>query len=289
MKRKPLKYIDQKRLVHFHTHQKRFSDIIAHRYHVTLPAPLPQNTISGGEPSGGAGEAETPTTTASKLPTTQPSIPDTSRRPPTSSSKMPAPMQPGTSLRPQKSAPPLHQASQQLHTQWSQRGPHVQPNKQVMNEKLQNIRQQQMERFGPYAQSTIGPYARPMQVHPQQPQMATGYNQSVLHHQQLKMKLASLPPEQQQIYLQRYRQQIQARQQQRQQAIINQQMMGQQFAPQYQNMGHPSMVPSMQAAPPMGMQQAMPPHGYQQQMVVRPQYAQHPGTGMGRMQQRPMY
>lgn len=43
MKRKPLKYEEQKKLVSFHTHQNRFKEMMYKPYYVSLPDPTPQD------------------------------------------------------------------------------------------------------------------------------------------------------------------------------------------------------------------------------------------------------
>lgn len=279
MKRKPLKYIEQKRLVHFHRHQKRFGEMLSHRHFVSLPDPAPQaDTKAGAGPSGADVQANTPTTTPSKLPVAQPVSQDAMRRPPNdmvgTHPKVSATIQINpnrpkfTTPMPQlpQTLPPLHQENQRV------------------NETLQMIKRQNQARLRP----TYNPMAQPvysrhpmtqMTMHPQPAPMGS-YNPNLSalqqQQQQLRMKLLQMPPDQRQMYLQRYRAQQQARQMQ---------MMSSQYPPQYQQMGHPHMGQPMQATPPMPMQSMQ--HSYgPQQMMVRTQYPQHPPPTMN-MQQRP--
>ena len=301
MKRKPLKYAEQRRNVHFHTHQKRFGDMVGKRHFVSLPDPAPiSDTVaaSGDAPA----ELETPTTATSKLPgASQPLQPQESgQRPgvPTGVNQVPL----NTAPKPETSAPPMiigprpsirPQQPQQI---WGPRGP-MQPNQQQrMQMTLRRIQKDQLEqqrRFVPYGGH---PMARPshysmmdqMQARP--PHMGAYGGMSAMQQQQqrarLQMQMQMMTPEQRQIYIHRVR--LRQQQAAQQQAAMNPGMMGApQYGAQYQPQ-HPQM--QMQAVQPMQVQQQMQ-HGYSQQpmMVQQQQYPpQQPGGPMNPMQ-RPMY
>jgi mediator of RNA polymerase II transcription subunit 12 len=300
MKRKPLKYVEQRRNVHFHTHQKRFGDMVGRRHFVSLPDPVP---ISDSETASGdaAVQLETPTTATSKLPgVSQPLQPQESgQRPgaPTGVNQVPL----NTAPKPETSAPPMGMGPrptirpQQPQQIWGPRGP-MQPNQQQrMQMTLRRIQKDQLEQQRRFVAPYGHPMARPshysmmgqMQARP--PHMGAYGGMSAMQQQQrarLQMQMQMMTPEQKQIYIHRVR----MRQQQaaQQQAAMNQGMMG---APQYGAQyppQHPQM--QMQAVPPMPVQQQMQ-HGYNQQpmMVQQQQYPpQQPGGPMDPMQ-RPMY
>ena len=281
MKRKPLKYIEQKRLVHFHTHQKRFGDMLSRRHFVSLPDPAPQTDSSAGAgPSGADAPADTPTTASHKLSVSEPAVQNRMRHPTDVRSgvapTVPVPPQIDNPSRPKLLPPPVRPPQ----PVWSQ----PQPPKRLVDDKLKMIKDQEIARR---AYNTIPQpvYSRhpmgQMTMHPQ-PQMSS-YNPNLSamqqRQQQIRMRLLQMPPEQRQMYMQKLHAQQQARQMQH--------IMSSQFPPQYSQMGHPHMGQPMQATPPMPMQTIQ--HGYApQQMMVRQQYPQHPAPTMN-LQQRPMY
>ena len=291
MKRKPLKYMEQRRLVHFHTHQKRFREM-GRRYFVSLPDPAPPtDPIATDVPS----EIDTPTVATSKLPGSSvvPTGQDlSSQRPNTAASGNPAlssvsvskpyapvaPMQPaGMAPRQQMMRPPQQQP--QAAGMWPQGGAAM-PKTQVLQRQqiLQKIQKNQLEnqRIVATYSGMQRPAPYPMMPHLQQrPSQMAGYNPA-MRSQRLTIP-AMMTPEQRHLYIQRLR-----FRQHQQQAAINQ-MGAPQYNAQYQQpMGHPQMV---QAGPPMQVHQPMQP-GYNQQMMVQQQYPPHqPGAPMN----QPMY
>ena len=299
MKRKPLKYVEQRRLVHFHTHQKRFGEMVGKRHYVSLPDPAP---IADSVPSSGdaAAQLETPVTATSKLPGAQlPSQPqDSVQRPggpagvnqapintaPKPNTSVPMPMGPRQPIRPT-------QPQQQM---WAGRAPIQATHHQArMQMTLRKIQKEQMEleqqrRFvTPYGGH---PMARPTHYQMQMGQVQTrphmaGYGGMTPMQQQqrarIQMQMQMMTPEQKQIYIHRMRL--------RQQQAMNQGMMGgPQYGGQYPPQ-HPQM--QMQAVPPMPVQQPMQ-HGYNQQpmMVQQQQFPpQQPGAPPMNPMQRPMY
>lgn len=280
MKRKPLKYIEQKRLVHFHTHQKRFGDMLSHRHFVSLPDPAPQtDSTTGTGPSGADVPADTPTTASRKISVSEPAVQNRMRHP----TDVRGGVAPTVPVPPQIDNPRPKLIPAPVRTPqpvWTQ----PQPPKRLVDDKLKMIKDQEIARR---AYSTIPQpvYSRhpisQMAMHPQ-PQMSN-YNPNIALQQQqrqhqARIRFMQLTPEQRQMYMQKVQAQQQARQMH---------MMSSQFPPQYSQMGHPHMGQPMQATPPMQMQTIQ--HGYPpQQMMVRQQYPQHPAPTIN-MQQRPMY
>lgn len=302
MKRKPLKYIEQRRLVHFHTHQKRFGEMIEKRHYVSLPDPVPlaDQGMSNIAPDAPA-PLDTPTAVASKLQgsiTAQPQEPSQRPTDPSTGNSsvpnvVPKPHPPVAPI-PQGNFGPRHML-RLSQPPWPVGTP-VQPtyNNQRKHLILKKIQRDQIEHEHQRRIVTSFPMQRPSpypntmmaQMHTQRPNQMASYNPGMTQmqrNQRLQMQMQMLTPEQRQLYIQRLRMR------QQQAAAMNPQMMGgPQYNPQYQQqMGHPQMVQSMQAAPPMQVQQPMQ-HGYNQQMMVRQQFPQQPGAPMNPMQ-RPMY
>ena len=313
MKRKPLKYMEQRRLVHFHTHQKRFGEMIGKRHFVSLPDPVhvTDSTAAGGDT---AASLETPMATASKLPGAQmaPQTSDATQRPggavgantvpPNAPSK---PQQAVTPMQPMNMGPrQLMIRPQQPQQQMWPRGP-MHPNQQqnrmqmilkkIQKDQIELEQQRRVVGPGPYGGHPIPrpspyPMVGQMQQRPAAAQMG-GYPAMTALQQQRKAQqiqmMRMMTNEQRQVYLHRMR----MIQQQQQAAAMNQGMMGApQYGPQYpQQVGHPQMP--MQGVQQMQVQQQMQ-HGYNQQMMVRQQFAppQQPGAPppMNPMQ-RPMY
>lgn len=281
MKRKPLKYIDQRQLVHFHTHQKRFGDMMEKRHYVSLPDPVPVADVSDiastevdGKPPGGVAmqsqEPQRPTDPSTANAVVSTPKPNT-----------PLPQMLHANHGPRQAM--IQPAQLSGSASWSHSMPmHAQPTAAHSHVRMQNtlrkIQKEQIERsrITVTHQMRPSPYPNNMmtQMHPQRPNVVS-YNPASMMRQRLQMQIQQLTPEQRQIYIQR------ARMRQHQHVINSQMMANQQYNPQFQQqMPHPQM---MQAPPMQPMQ-----HGYGQQMMVRPQFPQQPGGPMNPMQ-RSMY
>lgn len=284
MKRKPLRYVDQRRLVHFHTHQKRFGDMMEKRHYVSLPDPVPVADVSDitstevdGKPSGDV--AMQP----QELPQrpTDPSSANAVVSTPKPNAPLPQMVQANHGPRQtmmQPAQPGTWSHSMPMHPQPSAHS-HVH-----MQSTLRKIQKEQIERsriaVAYHQMRPSYPSNMTAQMHPQRPNVVS-YGPSGMMRQRLQMQMQAMTPEQRQMYVQRVR--LQQAQRQHQQHVMNSQMMaGQPYNQQFQQqMPHPQM---MQAAPPMQPMQ----HGYGQQMMVRAQFPQQPGGPMNPMQ-RPMY
>ena len=307
MKRKPLKYMEQHRLVRFHTHQKRYGEMIGKRRYVSLPDPAPVSDTTGTM-GDAAAQLETPTVATSKLPSAQMSAqgPDTAQRTPGGQSG-PAPMAPTAVARPQQAVGPMPPMNMGLPRPVMVRPQHppqqmwprgsVAPNEQQnrMQMILKKIQKDQMEhdsqkRIGSYTghampRPSYGMMGQMQQRMPAQmayaPMTAIQQQQQQQKARQMQM-MQMMTPEQRQTVI------IRMRMRQQQQAVaMGQGMMGgPQYGAQYsQPVGHPH-VPM----PPMPVQQPPMQHGYGQQMMVRQPFPppQQPGAPMNPMQ-RPMY
>lgn len=283
MKRKPLKYVDQRRLVHFHTHQKRFGDMMEKRHFVSLPDPVPVADVSDiastevdGKPSGDVAMPSQELPQRPTDPSTANAVVSTPKQPnaplpqmlQTSHGPRPAMMQPA-----QLSGSATWSHSMPMHHQPTAPHSHVR-----MQNTLRKIQKEQIERsrIAVAHQMRPAPYPNNMmtQMHPQRPNMVSYNPATVMARQRLQMQMQAMTPEQRHIYVQRMRM--------RQQHQHVQMMASQQYNPQFQQQMPHHQV--MQAAPPMQPMQ----HGYGQQMMVRPQYPQQPGGPMNPMQ-RSMY
>ena len=305
MKRKPLKYMEQRRLVHFHTHQKRFGDMMEKRHFVSLPDPVPLTdpgmaTIAPDAPA----QLDTPNAIASKLPgnnvTTQSQ--DMAVRPtgPSGGNPVTSNAAPKHALTTTMHAVNVGPRQTMLRPQQPQqpgvwpRTVHANlPNSQQMQYTLRRIQKEHLER-----QTNVGPYQtmpRPAayansmmsQMHMHRPNQVGAYNPGISQMQRSQRMPVhmQMTPEQRQLYIQRLRMRQQQQQAQAQAAAAAQMMGAPQYNPQYQQqMGHPQMV---QPAPQMQVQQPLQ-HGYNQQMMVRQQFPQQPNAPMNQIQ-RPMY
>ena len=324
MKRKPLKYVDQRRLVRFHTHQKRFGDMIGRRHYVSLPDPAP---LPDPPPSDPPGQLETPTVPGGKLGggTAPSQTPEVVQRAGVAAAPIPSdpmvpnprPLPPMTSM---QTMPMGQQRPQMVRSIQQQAQPGMWPRHDISMQVNQNNRMQlilrkiqkdQLEQQQRAHATMHRPSHYPNMIHPQHRQgqvaaaaaAAAGYGPAGLSLQQQQQRqqqrmiqmqhMQQMTPEQRQIYLQRVRmrqqqQQAAAQQQAQQQAAAGMMGGGPQYgAAQYHH--PPGMVSSMQPGPPMHLQQPMQ-QGYSQpQMMVRQQFPpQQPGAPMNHMQ-RPMY
>ena len=307
MKRKPLKYVEQRRLVHFHTHQKRFGEMAGKRHFVSLPDPVPisDSVVAGGDT---AAQLETPTAAASKLPGTQ--LPPQPQNTPqrtggpagvnqVAPSAVPKPLQPVAQMQQPMGMGPRQTMMRQPQPQpqmWT-RGPiqaNQQPNrmqmilKKIQKDQIEHEQRRIVTPYGGHPMPRAYPMMGQMQQRPQHMGAYAGLNAMQQQQQRARQMhlIQTMTPEQRQVYLQRMR----IRQQQAQHAAaMNQGMMG---ATHYANQYPPQQVHPQMSMQPMQVQQPMQ-HGYNQQqmMVQQQQYAQQqPGAPppMNPMQ-RPMY
>lgn len=314
MKRKPLKYDEQRRTIRFHTHQNHLQSSMCQMHSVSLPdlTPLPAEEKSPVDtttkPSADArpikeekpGEATLPqppdTKQLSMIATMppgqgvqQPRLPMGAPRP------MPGQATAATFLSPMRPVPPgIMERAYPPGTQ-----PGVYSAQAQRAAKLRQIQQQQLSASW-QSQNSMGsqmgmgfaaPQSRPQtqQSYPmgavQQGAMLQrhgmmGYNNPQYQARLRQLQMIQRMPLEQRL---RYRQQLQLQHQQRAAMMANQQhqQMGQ-FNPQmqYRQMPHQGMRP-MQANPPVPMQQVLQqsyPGGApppQQQMMVRPQQMQY--------------
>lgn len=306
MKRKPLTYEEQGRLVQFHTHQNHLQDMMYKPHYVSLPEPATQEE---SKPEEDLKATVDPNVKVEKTP-----APPADVKPvlPTASGSgvlgvPPAPMPPPSHRNP--GPPPPVRPQLPAHMPFPPRrfsGPAI-ATQQNMREKLKEIERQHRIKQLQQQQSIqirgqVSPYgSQPTAVHqppygvqqPVQlarPPMHVGYNEQQIRTMRMRQALMQMSPEQRMVYMHR------ARQQQ-----LQQQAMGMRTTPMYshQTAQYPVQQPMhamrpgpIQASPAMPMHQMMQQQGYsqQQQMVLRAQgqqpmqYPQQP-HGAGGMSQ----
>lgn len=286
MKRKPLKYEEQRKLVSLHSHQNRFKDMMYKPYYVSLPDPTPQTNpfadtpeiVCDSQPPGKV-EAASDQESSNKLVTvastaqmapgaTTTNSTHVGMRPQVASNQMqhPVSMQGPYARHPMQQPNPTQMSRSFVHhvhggTQGmiqiespSNMPPHhtgmetqPQPFQADMREKLRGI--QAMQR-GRYPQSAVQPPPMyPGHTVSQMPRPPGGY--AVPQRMMQQEVFARMNPQQRAFYIQQ-RQRLRQQQQQRAMAAMavarRPTMMGQ-FNPQYQPMR------PLQAAPAVPMQQ----------------------------------
>ena len=286
MKRKPLKYEEQRKLVSLHSHQNRFKEMMHKPYYVSLPDPTPQTnpfadtpeSVSDSQPPGKAEaalasdqESSNKLVTVASAAQMAPGATTTNSthvgmRPQVPSNQMqhPVSMQGPFARHPMQQPNPAQISRPFVHVHGGTQGmiqiesqsnmpPHhsgmeAQPQtfQADMRQKLRGIQAMQRER---YTQSA----AQPPPMYPghtvgQMPRPPGGYAMPQRMMQQ--EVLARMNPTQRAYYIQQQRQRIRQQQQQRVMAMAVRRptMMGQ-FNPQYQPMR------PLQAAPAVPMQQ----------------------------------
>ena len=285
MKRKPLKYEEQKNLVSFHSHQNRFKDMMYKPYYVSLPDPTPQDNpfVEPSRPPTSDPQTpvkvEGPTTEATKMgmvaqstpgaATAIGSAPAVTMRPPISGSQMP----PLGSMNSVYSVPQVHPTAQQpMGPRQFVQPPHgmlpqpaaiaaqPQPSYQAlsdpMKKRVETLRKIEMEmasrRYVP--QGTTQP--PPMYPGHTGGQITRAPAYAMPRPMSIQEQFARLSPQSKALYIQRQQrfrqQQQQLPQQQRMAMAVRGQPMMAQFNPQFQQV---QPMRPMQATPAMPMQQ----------------------------------